>query len=257
MLGHAGRVFPARGTKNSMTTRTIILALLLAMPFGCSGSEGEGETNSFDWSRFPLLVPLSSQVVVSVGQTYSFSSNNPEDGGEALGSCTISLNGDLLVSPALRISTEDVVLANFQAALPRQSDDFFSIQIQGDFVSWGLSDKSLTEEWSNRPGGRLQGVCTAAEGGYVSCDVFWEGQATENRTSEPRAAKVEMKCLFIAGPPCSLSCIDQNPCTLGGCIESECVQIPVGEGSTCRLGEMVGRCTAEAECVELPPEMQP
>lgn len=257
MLGHAGRVFSARGTKNSMTTRGIILAVLLAVPFGCSGAEGDGEANSFDWTRFPLLVPLSSQVVVRVGRTYSFSSNNPEDGGEALGSCTISLNGDLLVSPALRISTEDVVLANFQAALPRQSDDFFSIQIQGDFVSWGLSDKSLTEEWSNQPDGQLQGECKAADGARVLCRVFWEGEATENFTAEARPAKVDMTCVFGVVPPCTLSCIDQNPCTLGACRESECVQIPLNEGSTCRLAETVGRCTADAECVELPPEMLP
>jgi len=247
---------------------SLVLALALGV-MGCSetsgtgggggdgGAGGEGGANSFDWSQFPLLIPIDSQVVVSVGDTYSFSSQ-PEDGGEALGSCSISLGGDLRVSEDWVISVDDVVLANFQRTLPRGSDDFFSIQIQGDFVSWGLFAEGpvegrpdvLGKEWSNRGDGVLEGDCEAGDGAVVFCSVSWTGEAVENFTlEEVRRATVEMTCLFAQVAPCTLSCVDGNPCTLGVCMDSRCVYRSIGEGRMCDVQPGVDEfCTAGGQC---------
>jgi hypothetical protein len=239
-----------------MSVLSIALFLLIAM--GCGD---EGASNGGD-SPFQVFIPVASQVVVSVGGTYLFESDNP-DGEEPLGTCTVSLggdSGDLALIEGPFIDAPDVVLANFQRALPRQSDDFFSIQVQGDFVSWGLFDNDTGARWSNRPDGELKGGCQGGGTG-VLCHVLWTGEATDDCTStenctepEVREATVEMYCLFSPEPPCTLSCGDGNPCTIDVCRNSQCIRenLPVGaicgpgvEGPEGRVPEL---CTADGEC---------
>lgn len=229
-----------------------LLALLLGVSLGCGDGEGAtggsgggtgGSGGTLDPSDFPLLFPVGSQVFVQVEGAYFFESASPEEGGEPLGSCSIS--------PGLGL-VPDTVLADFEAALPPQSGDFFSIQVRGtDFVSWGLSDVRLGEEWSNQPGGEVKGDCAAGEN-TVSCTVLWTGRAQENFVprEEPPEATVELTCIFAAVPPCNLSCGDGNPCTANPCINSECRRISVREGARCdQIPGVDEFCSADARCV--------
>ena len=239
-----------------MTTRSLF-AVAAAVFLGCNG----GAEGSTDVANIPVLVPLGAQVTVQVGGTWFFTSDNPE-GGEPLGLCDIQFlefvlsgEGPLLVAGA------ELVLANFQRALPRGSDDFFSIQIQDEFVSWGLFDKGTEQEWSNRPDGQLSGSCSQSEGGVLRCTVLWRGEATDDCTSsedctmaEVREATVEMLCAFGPVLPCTLSCGDGNSCTVNFCLEGECQSIDADEGSWCEFGPGIeGECTAAAECLEMQP----
>lgn len=233
-----------------------LLALLLGVSLGCGDGEGAtggsggesggtgGSGGTLDLRDFPRLIHVGSQVFVQVeGAAYFFESVRPEEGGEPLGSCSIS--------PGLGL-VPDTVFADFEAALPLQSDDFFSIQVRGtDFVSWGLSDVRLGEEWSNQPGGEVKAGCEVDKD-VVSCAVVWAGRAQENFVprEEPPEATVELICVFAAVPPCDLSCGDYNPCTVNPCINPECRRISVREGARCdQIPGVDEYCSADARCV--------
>lgn len=228
-----------------MTTRALLLATLLSPLFGCQ-SQGNGE-DSLDLSDLPFLAPVAAEAVVQVGGTYYFPSAFDPNFDELLNTCTVSLNAALEPVP-------ETVLANFQRALPRGNDDFFSIQIQGDFVSWGLLDKESGEEWVSRPGGTLAGKCKIIplEGtDLAQCDLSWAGEASRVREPQIRQAVVEMSCFFGAVPVCQLACGDGNSCTIDTCIpESGCVSVNRPEVSICDFAPGVdGRCTADGDCV--------
>jgi hypothetical protein len=68
-----------------------------------------------------------------------------------------------------------------------------------------------------------------------------------------------MSCIFGPALGCKLFCGDDNSCTLNYCdAAGVCGKTNIPEGTICEDERgMEGRCTADAVCVELPPEMQP
>jgi hypothetical protein len=157
------------------------------------------------------------------------------------------------------------LLANFQSEM---SDDFFSIQVQDDSVSWGLfvegpvegRPDALGKKWSNKPGGTVTTNCSYARDAvgmndastFVLCVAEWEGQATENFTLEVvENAQVEVACLYSRKSLCDFICDDDNDCTADACIDGEgCVYENLREGRFCRFqGEAPGICIAGGECV--------
>lgn len=209
-------------------------------------------------SEVVFLVPVSAAARVEIERSYIFPMGVSATQQAPLNLCTLSLDED-----------EGVLLGNFQRALPRQTDDFFSFQYQftdgsaDSSVQWGLGDKAATEEWSSVPGGLATHGCTQEDVRSVRCAFLWSGEANgPNKPDTPQEilpASVIVECVFDqfgAGQyACLLSqaCAADNECMIGICAQDGgCAgETPVQTGFPCTFQGGMGICEG-GECIESP-----
>ncbi len=222
---------------------------------GGAGGNGQGGSDGFSLSDLRFYIPVAAAAVVNTDQTYYFPMDYSSELAAAFNLCTLNV-----------VSDAGTLVGNFQRALPRGSDDFFSFQYQffddgtDDFVSWGLSDQSSGERWVSVPGGRLESTC-GPEGLFVNCRFIWFGEA--NRETSPEGgnvpATVNVDCTFLERGVVGFSCFVEgdcptdNECVLPLCSDDgSCAPAPIREGFACDLdpgkGVCVGGGCAESPC---------